>query len=620
MRLTLCFTFFVCVPSVFSFRKYITLGDDVFYSKNFESCTYHPLIEITSFKAKYYRKVPSIEFNMSAKSFVGDNVTISFSFTVYGKTYINKTYDTCDLGISELCYLEAKSFSAKGSLPFSFKQINIPEIMFEIPDFEGKAYFRFYSTITGNEISCLKTTITSKQSFHHKIITWICLGFFALSALTSYIAFSSQSCFSYALLTASHSIPGLLTFWNYFQFLTAMTMENVVYPTPLIAWGSNFAFSLGLIRFFQQLVYIFKREKIDDNSFVSPDFYKGIQGQLNYLKITNTNAFITSITCFATAILAFFIISITFSLIARIIRRNERFVRKNWINFSLWSILRVLIINIFGLSFISIYQLVLHDAYQPKVLAAFSLLIFVIPVLILSLLYFIRCYFRKLDQEMTAKYWGWLIVEYNSKRQHFYLIFFVYSLCKAHILGIFSFPSKAQTISLCTIELCYSLSIVILRPFESIRAHILELSLGAIKTLCLGSIIMFSFNISGLSRVLLGTMIVMLSAIGLLFLFAFILWNFFVISLLAHHNDHIYYDCSRRTSSLSDKIYDYKRRIFKTKNFGKISGYDQYLYPQKQPSGYLSEGHGSTIHNTKQHYIANCPSTTTCPSERKNEK
>lgn len=138
----------------------------------------------------------------------------------------------------------------------------------------------------------------------------------------------------------------------------------------------------------------------------------------------------------------------------------------------------------------------LHDAYQPKVLAAFSLLIFVIPVLILSLLYFIRCYFRKLDQEMTAKYWGWLIVEYNSKRQHFYLIFFVYSLCKAHILGIFSFPSKAQTISLCTIELCYSLSIVILRPFESIRAHILELSLGAIKTLCLGSIIMFSFNIS----------------------------------------------------------------------------------------------------------------------------
>lgn len=228
--------------------------------------------------------------------------------------------------------------------------------MFEIPDFEGKAYFRFYSTITGNEISCLKTTITSKQSFHHKIITWICLGFFALSALTSYIAFSSQSCFSYALLTASHSIPGLLTFWNYFQFLTAMTMENVVYPTPLIAWGSNFAFSLGLIRFFQQLVYMFnkftknyiniglnrfKREKIDDNSFVSPDFYKGIQGQLNYLKITNTNAFITSITCFATAILAFFIISITFSLIARIIRRNERFVRKNWINFSLWSILRV---------------------------------------------------------------------------------------------------------------------------------------------------------------------------------------------------------------------------------------------------------------------------------------
>ncbi|KAG5520100.1 hypothetical protein PMAC_001176 [Pneumocystis sp. 'macacae'] len=595
MRLTLCFAFFVCVPSVFGFQKYITLGEDVFYSKNFESCSDHPLIEITSFKAKYYRKIPSIEFDMSARSFIEDNVTtyeknsVSFLFIIYEKTYINKTYDTCTLGISNLCYLEATpSFSTKGSLLFSSKQINIPEIMFGIPDFEGKAYFRFYSTTTGNEISCLKTTITSKQSFHHRIIIWICLCFFSLSALTSFIAFSSQSGFSYALLTASHSIPGLLTFWNYFQFLTTMAMENVIYPAPLIAWASNFAFSIGLIRFFQQLIYTFnkftkkyiniglnrfKREKIDDNNFISLEFYKGVQGQLNYLKITNTNAFITSITCFSAAILGFFTISIIFSFIARIIRRNERFVRKNWINFSLWSILRLLIINVFGLSFISIYQLVLHDTYQPKVLAAFSLLIFVVPVLILSLLYLVRCYFRRLDEEMTAKYWGWLIVEYNPKRQHFYLIFFMYSLSKAHILGIFNFPPKEQTISLCAIELFYLLSIMILRPFESIRAHILELFLGIIRTLCLGTVIVFTFNISGLSRILLGTMIIIMSTIGLLFLFIFTLWNFFAISLLAHHKDHTYYDCSKRT----------------IKKFGKVSGYDQYLYPQKQCCDYSSQ-------------------------------
>ncbi|KAG5440721.1 hypothetical protein PCK2_000157 [Pneumocystis canis] len=151
--------------------------------------------------------------------------------------------------------------------------------------------------------------------------------------------------FSYALLAASHSVPGLLTFWNYFQFLTTMAMENVIYPTPLVAWASNFAFSLGLIDFFQQLIYMFHKftkkyvqiglSDFDDgepNNSVSvlPDFYKGIKGQLNYLKISDSNAFITSITCFSAIVLAFIVVTFIVSFIVRAIRRNEKFVRKNW--------------------------------------------------------------------------------------------------------------------------------------------------------------------------------------------------------------------------------------------------------------------------------------------------
>ncbi|KAG5440230.1 hypothetical protein PCANB_001800 [Pneumocystis canis] len=573
MRLILLPVFFIYISSVFAFKKYIISDNDIFYSQNYKSCSNHSLIEIVSFQGKYYREKSSLEFDMYGRSFIGDKIKMVLLFITSGKIYLNETYDPCVLGISELCPLKVTPyFSAKGLLPFSSKQTNISEIMFDLPDFEGNVYFHFYSTITGDEIGCLKTTLTNMRTFHNKIVTWLCLSFLALSLATSFIAFVSQSSFSYALLAASHSVPGLLTFWNYFQFLTTMAMENVIYPTPLIAWASNFAFSLGLIDFFQQLIYMFhkftkKYIRIDLSSFnngnpdtsilVLPDFYKGIKGQLNYLKISNFNAFITSIACFATVVSAFFIVNFIISFVVRAMRRNERFIRKNW-----------LVVNVFGMLFIAIYQLVIPDTYQPKVLAAFSLLIFVIPILILK---------------MTAKYWGWLIVEYKSKKPHFYIIFFTYSLYKAIVLGIFDFPSKVQTISLCTIELCYLLCIMISHPFESIRAYVLELLLGTIRVLCLGAIIMFAFNISELLRILLGVMIIMISAIGLLFLFAFTVWNFFIIISLASHKDHVYYS-SEQPNGLSSKIYNYKRKIFKVKSFGKVSGYDQHLYLQKQYS------------------------------------
>ncbi|EMR11456.1 hypothetical protein PNEG_00474 [Pneumocystis murina B123] len=625
----------LCISSVFAFQNHIALVDNIFYSKNYESCSDHSLIEISYFSGKYHHRERLMEFEMSGKSSVNDKImsilnfypkvklkkTVTFLFTVHEKIHINQTYDPCVIKIPGLCSISSTPyFLTKGVLPLSAEKTNVSEFFFNIPDFEGKVYFYFHSTVTGEEIGCLKTSIVNKQSFRNNIITWICLGFFGLSAFISFMAFSSQSSFSYALLAASHSIPGLLAFWSYFQFLASITMENVIYPTSLIAWASNFSFSLGLIKFFQELIYLFNKfsekhihltlgnvkEKQNNNKFVLSNSYQGIQGQLNYLKIANTNAFITSITCFVSAVLGFLVISTIACLITRIIRRNEIFIRRNWINFNLWSILRLLVINIFGISFISIYQLALHDTYQPKILSTLSLLVFVVPILILSSLHFFRSHFRKLDSEMTAKYWGWLIVEYNSKRQHFYLVFFIYSLCKAFLLGLFNFPSKAQTISLSAVELLYLLSILILFPFESIRAYTLELLLGAIKTSCLGIIITFSFNISELSRALLGMTIIMISTIGLLTLFIFTLWNFIIVFLLATYKDHINYD-SFETNTLSDRIHNYKQKIFKHKKFGKVFGYDQYLYPQKKYYTYSSQSSDSTLHNSEKYYIKQYP-------------
>ncbi|KTW30666.1 hypothetical protein T552_00381 [Pneumocystis carinii B80] len=611
------FILLLCISSVFSFQNHISLVDNVFYSRNYESCSDNPLIEITHFSGKYYHKELLMEFEMSGKSSVDDKIMITFLFTVHEKKHIKQTYDPCVIKIPGLCSIVSTPyFLTKGVLPLSAEESNVPEFFFNIPDFQGEVYFYFHSAVTGKELGCLKTDIVNKQSFHNNIITWICLGFLGLSAFTSFMAFSSQSSFSYALLAASHSIPGLLTFWSYFQFLATIAMENVVYPTSLIAWASNFSFSLGLIEYFQELIYLFNKfaekhihlslgnakGKENNINFSLSNSHQGIQGQLNYLKIANTNAFIISIICFVSAVIGFLIISTIVCFITRIIRRNEIFIRRNWMNFNLLSILRLLVINVFGISFISIYQLALHDAYQPKILSAFSLLIFVVPILILSLLHFFRSHFRRLDSEMTAKYWGWLIVEYNSKKQHFYLVFLTYSLCKAILLGLFNFPSKSQTISLSIVELLHLLSILILFPFESIRAYILELLLGAIKTSCLGIIITFSLNISELLRALLGMTIIMISTIGLLTLFIFTLWNFIIVSFLAITKDHINHH-SFKTNTLSDKIHNYKQKVFKQNKFGKVFGYDQYLYPEKQYYTYSSQSSNSTAHNSEQYYI-----------------
>lgn len=131
---------FLCISSVFALQNHIALVDNVFYSKNYESCSDNPLIQITHFSGKYYHKELLMEFEMSGSSSVDDKImsmlnfypkvklknTVTFLFAVHGKMHINQTYDPCVVKIPGLCSIsQTPYFLTKGILPLSAEKTNV---------------------------------------------------------------------------------------------------------------------------------------------------------------------------------------------------------------------------------------------------------------------------------------------------------------------------------------------------------------------------------------------------------------------------------------------------------------------------------------------------------------
>jgi len=153
------------------------------------------------------------------------------------------------LNSTSLCPLNASiPIEANGIIPVAQSDVAaIPPIALGIPDFEGEAILRIFSNSTQAEIGCYSAVVTNGATFSQPKSVGTVLGVFALIALLA----------SFATAVYGDSVPvmrkhyahslSVLVVFSVFQHVFFTGALSMNWPSVLVAWWSNFAWSGGMI-------------------------------------------------------------------------------------------------------------------------------------------------------------------------------------------------------------------------------------------------------------------------------------------------------------------------------------------------------------------------------------
>lgn len=137
---------------------------------------------------------------------------------------------------------------ANGIIPVAESDVaSIPSIALSIPDFEGEAILRIFANSTQSEIGCYSAIVTNGATFSQPQSVGTILGIFALIALLASFATAIYGD-SIPVMRKhyAHSLSVLVVFavFQHVYFTGALSMN---WPSVLVAWWSNFAWSGGMI-------------------------------------------------------------------------------------------------------------------------------------------------------------------------------------------------------------------------------------------------------------------------------------------------------------------------------------------------------------------------------------
>ncbi|KAI5238024.1 TRP-domain-containing protein [Aureobasidium subglaciale] len=263
--LALAITLLAAVQSVVaaSETRYITstnaagetvyLADDrrpSLYTGRFGDCKGSSAVNVTRFDAAYYRDNMTVLFHLAGNTAIAnESLMMYIGVYAYGEGRFDLTFDPCNANIKSLCPLNASiPIEANGIIPVAQSDVAaIPPIALSIPDFEGEAILRIFANSTQAEIGCYSAVVTNGASFSQPKSVGSVLGAFTLVAL---IASFATAVYGDSLLVMrkhyAHSLSVMVVFsvFQHVYFTGALSMN---WPSVLVAWWSNFAWSGGMI-------------------------------------------------------------------------------------------------------------------------------------------------------------------------------------------------------------------------------------------------------------------------------------------------------------------------------------------------------------------------------------
>ena len=137
---------------------------------------------------------------------------------------------------------------ADGIIPVDQSDVaGILPIALTIPDFEGQAILRIFGNSTETEIGCYSAAITNGGSFSHPNSVGTVLGIFTIVALGASLATAVYGNHIPTMRTHyAHSVSVFVVFavFHHIFYSGALSMN---WPSVLVGWWSNFAWSAGMI-------------------------------------------------------------------------------------------------------------------------------------------------------------------------------------------------------------------------------------------------------------------------------------------------------------------------------------------------------------------------------------
>lgn len=210
----------------------------------------HSLFNVTRFDAAYYADNATVLFHLDAQSSIAnESLVMSISMFAYGQSRLRMTFDPCFINIDSLCPLTpAVPVTAWAVFTVGPQQLgDIPALAFAIPDFEGSVKLQLFGNTSRSEIGCLQASLTNGVTMAYPAIVSPILALFTLFAVIASFVTAAYGVDVPVMRTHyAHSLS-VLVVMETFQTIFFSGALALNWPSILVAWWSNFAWSAGQI-------------------------------------------------------------------------------------------------------------------------------------------------------------------------------------------------------------------------------------------------------------------------------------------------------------------------------------------------------------------------------------
>lgn len=124
---------------------------------------------------------------------------------------------------------------------------DLPQIAFQIPDFEGTVSMAIFANSSETQIGCFRAVMKNGASFSQPRAVGTVLGFFtAVAIVASFVTAAYGVSLPHMRTHYAHSLS-VLVLLETLQSIFFSGALSVRWPSVLLAWWSNFAWSAGLL-------------------------------------------------------------------------------------------------------------------------------------------------------------------------------------------------------------------------------------------------------------------------------------------------------------------------------------------------------------------------------------
>ncbi|KAK8070474.1 TRP-like ion channel [Apiospora hydei] len=221
------------------------------YSGDFGDCLGgQSLLNVTKLDAAFYFDNSTISWHLNGNTNLrSEKLMMYITVDAYGENRFSMTVDPCKMNIYSMCPMNASvPISAWAVFPVGKMQVSgIPQIAYEIPDFEGSVRVQLFANSSQSEIACFQAVMRNGASFSQPAAVSSILGIFTVVAIiASFAAAAYGVSIPHMRTHYAHSFSVLIIFET-FQAVFFSGALSLHWPSVLPAWWSNFAWSAGLI-------------------------------------------------------------------------------------------------------------------------------------------------------------------------------------------------------------------------------------------------------------------------------------------------------------------------------------------------------------------------------------